>query len=203
MKINENNTQLQMTAGIIKQFPKDPLPHIVLSGRSNVGKSSLINCLLNRKNLARVSSSPGKTITVNFYNIDKKLFFVDLPGYGFAKRAPEDKEKWSSLTNRYLTDEETRCKIKLVLQLVDMKVGITNDDAMMLDWLCQTKTPFIVVATKSDKLNKTDYKKAYDRINSELKSEFQINEPVVLPFSSLKRDGREKLWNYILEYSGV
>ena len=203
MKINENNTQLQMTAGILKQFPKDPLPHIVLSGRSNVGKSSLINCLLNRKNLARVSSSPGKTITVNFYNIDKKLFFVDLPGYGFAKRAPEDKEKWSSLTNRYLTDEETRCKIKLVLQLVDMKVGITNDDAMMLDWLCQTKTPFIVVATKSDKLNKTDYKKAYDRINSELKSEFQINEPVVLPFSSLKRDGREKLWNYILEYSGV
>lgn len=202
MKINENNSQLQITAGLEKQFPKDELPHIVLSGRSNVGKSSLINCLLNRKSLARVSSSPGKTITVNFYNIDKKVFFVDLPGYGFAKRSPEDKARWSALTNGYITGEEMRRHIVLVLQLVDMKVGITADDAMMIDWLRATDTPFIVVATKCDKLNKTEYKKAYDNIVSELKEEFGMEDPTVIPFSSSNKEGREKVWKIITDSCG-
>ena len=99
MKPNLNNVTLKITAGLPKQFPASPLPQIAFSGRSNVGKSSLINCLLGRKNLARVSGEPGKTITVNFYDLDGKLYLVDLPGYGYAKRSPEEKKRWSALTD--------------------------------------------------------------------------------------------------------
>ena len=101
MKINVNNCDIALTAGVQKQFPRDPRPQVALSGRSNVGKSSLINTLLGRKSLARVSSAPGKTITINFYNVDKKLYLVDLPGYGYAKRSQDSKRSWSSLTEDY------------------------------------------------------------------------------------------------------
>ena len=106
MKLNLNNTSLKMSAGMPKQFPTDAIPQIAFSGRSNVGKSSLINSLLNRKNLARVSQSPGKTITINFYDVDRKLFLVDLPGYGYAKRTFTDKQKWSALTEGYFTQNK-------------------------------------------------------------------------------------------------
>ena len=117
MKINLQNSSLRISAGLPKQFPTDPMPQIAFSGRSNVGKSSLVNSLLTRKNLARVSSAPGKTITVNFYDIDKKLFLVDLPGYGFAKRPPEDKKKWAALTDGYFTNNKNIDLLKLVVQL--------------------------------------------------------------------------------------
>ena len=132
MKPNLNNTALTMSAGLPKQFPGDHLPQIAFSGRSNVGKSSLINSLLNRKSLARVSGEPGKTITVNFYSIDRKLYFVDLPGYGYAKRSPEDKKRWSALTDGYFTNNPNIDAVRLVCQLIDSRIGPTEDDWNML-----------------------------------------------------------------------
>lgn len=182
--INFNNCELTMTAGLEKQFPRDGLPQIALSGRSNVGKSSLLNKLVGRKSLARVSGSPGKTITINFYLVDKKLYIVDLPGYGFAKRAPADKEKWSKLTDAYFTSGQ----MKAVAQLIDLKVGPTADDEMMLDFLNQNSIPYIIIATKIDKLNKTDRKAALEAL---------VDHPLVkpgtaiVPFSALNGEGRE------------
>ena len=137
MKINANNSSLQLTVGNAKQFPRDPKPQIALSGRSNVGKSSLINTLLGRKTLARVSSAPGKTITINYYDVDKKMFLVDLPGYGYAKRSLESKRSWSSLTEDYFLKNPSEDSIKLVLQLIDIRVGPTDDDIMMINWFIQ------------------------------------------------------------------
>ena len=124
-ELNLQNAKLLITAGDPRQFPATPVSQIALSGRSNVGKSSLVNTLLGRKALARVSSAPGKTITVNFYDVDGKLFLVDLPGYGFAKRPPQEKAKWSALTDGYFTKNRNIDRVKLVLQLVDLKVGPT------------------------------------------------------------------------------
>ena len=144
MALNLNKTDLRISAGMIRQFPTDPMPQIAFSGRSNVGKSSLINTLLGRKSLARVSSSPGKTITINFYDIDKKLFLVDLPGYGFAKRPQQDKEKWSNLTDGYFTKNPNLDLLRLVVQLIDCRVGITEDDRMMLDYMSAAGLPHII-----------------------------------------------------------
>lgn len=128
MKPNIQKAELKITAGDPRQFPRDPIPQIAFSGRSNVGKSSLVNSLLGRKSLARVSSSPGKTITVNFYDVDRKLYLVDLPGYGFAKRTFEEKKKWSALTDGYFTSNPDSDLLKLVVQLVDSRIGPTSDD---------------------------------------------------------------------------
>ena len=151
MKFNLAKAEFALSAGRASQFPRDGRPQIAMSGRSNVGKSSLINTVLGRKKLARTSSEPGKTITVNFYDIDKKFYLVDLPGYGYAKRSESEKRVWSSLTNGYLTGD---CAPSLVLQLVDLKVGPTGDDCMMFDWLDKSGIPYVIVATKADKLNK-------------------------------------------------
>ena len=193
MKLNFNNIDLK-TAGLPSQFPNDPLPQIAFSGRSNVGKSSLINCLLGRKSLARVSSAPGKTITVNFYKVDGKLYTVDLPGYGYAKRTDEDRRRWSGLVDAYLTKSEN---IKGVVQLIDMKVGPTTDDMTMLDWLSRMNIPYIVVATKADKLNKTESEKMLQA----LRSHPYIGENVkIIPFSSLKPIARDDVWKGIFEF---
>ena len=141
MGLNLNNVNLRISAGLPKQFPTDPMVQIAFSGRSNVGKSSLINSLLGRKSLARVSSAPGKTITVNFYDVDKKLFLVDMPGYGFAKRNPADKAQWSALTDGYFTKNPNIDLLKLVIQLIDSRVGPTADDEMMLQFLRQSDIP--------------------------------------------------------------
>lgn len=191
MKINIQNSKLGITAGLPIQFPRDNRPQIVFSGRSNVGKSSLINCLLGRKSLARVSSAPGKTITVNFYDVDGRIWFVDIPGYGYAKRAPQDKERWSKLTDGFL---RTPCEKRLILQLIDMKVGPTEDDYMMLDWLESTGSDYAIIATKSDKLNKTDFDFALNELNK-LGAE-------VIPFSALKGSGRENVMKKILDSIG-
>ena len=134
MAINIQNVTLKISAGEPRQILGDPTPQVAFSGRSNVGKSSLINSLLNRKSLARVSSAPGKTVTINFYDIDKKLYLVDLPGYGFAKRSPEDMRKFSALTDGYFTSNKNIDRLKLVIQLIDSRIGPTKDDEMMLEF---------------------------------------------------------------------
>lgn len=194
MALNLQKTTLRISAGEIRQFCSDPMPQVALSGRSNVGKSSLINTLLGRKSLARVSASPGKTITINFYDIDHQLFFVDLPGYGFARRAPADKAKWSALTDGYFTRNPNLDRLALVLQLIDAKVGVTADDAMMLDYLHQAELPFLVVATKVDKLNKTERASALTALRGH--PGIPENTPI-LPFSSHTGEGKDELWQLI------
>ena len=176
------------------------MPQIAFSGRSNVGKSSLINTLLSRKSLARVSSAPGKTITINFYDIDKKLFLVDLPGYGFARRPLQDKEKWSALTDGYFTKNPTLDLLKLVVQLVDSRIGVTEDDRMMLDYMSAAGLPFVVVMTKTDKLNKTERNKNLPEIQNHPSVRGAI---ATIPFSSHNGEGKDELWREILTASGL
>ena len=197
MKINLQNSSLRISAGLPKQFPTDPMPQIAFSGRSNVGKSSLVNSLLTRKNLARVSSAPGKTITVNFYDIDKKLFLVDLPGYGFAKRPPEDKKKWAALTDGYFTNNKNIDLLKLVVQLIDSRVGITDDDRMMIRFMNEMELPYAIVMTKVDKLNKTELAASTEKISND--ADLRDGTPIV-QYSSLKNVGKSELWSIIYEY---
>ena len=199
MALNTQNVTLKISAGTPKQIPSDPIAQVAFSGRSNVGKSSLINSLLGRKSLARVSSAPGKTITINFYDVDRKLYLVDLPGYGFAKRTLEDKAKWSALTDGYFTQNKNIDRLGLVLQLVDSRIGPTKDDEMMLDFLRATELPFAVVATKVDKLNATERKKNLEAIRNHP----LIEGVEVIPFSALKGEGKDELWKTILRHTGL
>ena len=200
MGLNLNNVNLRISAGLPKQFPTDPMVQIAFSGRSNVGKSSLINSLLGRKSLARVSSAPGKTITVNFYDVDKKLFLVDMPGYGFAKRNPADKAQWSALTDGYFTKNPNIDLLKLVIQLIDSRIGPTADDEMMLQFLRQSDIPYIVVATKSDKLNATERKKSEEMLRNH--ADIPADTPILF-YSALKGQGKEELWKLIASYTGI
>lgn len=198
MKLNIQNSNLEITAGLPKQFPSFSLPQIAFSGRSNVGKSSLINTLLGRKKLARVSSAPGKTITVNFYSVDKKLYLVDLPGYGYAKRSAEDQKRWSALTDGYFTARnENDDSLKGVAQLIDMKAGPTADDEMMLEFLNASGITYFIVVTKADKVNKTDRNKMLDYIKNH--PSVAENTPII-PFSSLKNEGKDDVWSTIINY---
>lgn len=199
MKINVNNADIALTVGQPRQFPKDPRPQIALSGRSNVGKSSLINTLLGRKSLARVSSSPGKTITINYYNVDKKLYLVDLPGYGYAKRSADSKRVWSSLTEDYFLKNPSADALRLVIQLVDIRTGPTDDDIMMINMMIEREIPFVVVTTKTDKLSKTALKEALSRLDEEY---FRGTGIEIIPFSSVTRDGKEELWRKIIDTIG-
>lgn len=193
------NTTLRITAGEIRHFPSDPIPQIALCGRSNVGKSSLINSLLNRKNLARVSSAPGKTITINFYDIDRKLFLVDLPGYGFAKRSYQDKERWSTLTDGFFTRNPNIDRLCAVAQLVDSRIGLTADDETMVDFLRQTHIPFFVVATKADKLNATERRENLAAIAAHP----LLEGTRIIPYSAFKNEGRDELLSVIGGLAGV
>ncbi|MBR2613252.1 MAG: YihA family ribosome biogenesis GTP-binding protein [Clostridia bacterium] len=199
MALKLQNVILKISAGEPRQIPSDPLAQVAFSGRSNVGKSSLINSLLGRKSLARVSSAPGKTITINFYEIDKKLYLVDLPGYGFAKRTLEEKKKWSALTDGYFTQNDNIDRLALVLQLIDSRIGPTKDDEMMLDYLRAAELPFAVVATKTDKLNATERKKNLAAIEAHP----LISGAPVIPFSALKGEGKDELWKVIFKYTGL
>lgn len=200
MALNLQNVNLRISAGNSKQFPTDAIPQIALSGRSNVGKSSLINNLLNRKSLARVSSSPGKTITINFYDIDKKLFLVDLPGYGFAKRTFTDKQQWSSLTDGYFTENKNIDLLAAVVQLIDSRAGITKDDEMMLEFMNSAQLPYMIVVTKMDKLNATERKANLEAIANH--PTIAEGTPIV-PYSSLKNEGRNELWREISKFADI
>ena len=196
MKINVNNSNLALTVGTEKQFPRDPRPEVALSGRSNVGKSSLINTLLGRKSLARVSSAPGKTITINYYDIDKKLYLVDLPGYGYAKRSQGSKRSWSSLTENFFVKNPSSDALKLVIQLIDIRTGPTDDDILMINMMIDNGIPFTVVATKTDKLSKTALAERLCELEDEF---FRGTGITILPFSSVSRVGKDELWNLICE----
>ena len=200
MKLNLNNSTLKISAGLSRQFPKDAIPQVAFSGRSNVGKSSLINSLLQRKSLARVSSAPGKTITINFYDVDRKLFLVDLPGYGYAQRTQTDKQKWSSLTDGYFTDNPNIDLLRLVIQLVDSRVGPTADDRDMLRYLRLASIPHIVVATKCDKLNATEKKKCVETLCAD--PDLSEAECIIL-YSSQNGAGREELWDEIASHCNL
>lgn len=194
IKFNTNNVNIAITVGNSKQFPRDPRPEVALSGRSNVGKSSLINTLLGRKSLARVSSAPGKTITINYYDVDKKLYLVDLPGYGYAKRSKDSQRSWSTLTEDFFVKNPSIDALKLVIQLIDIRTGPTDDDIMMINFLIDNGVNFVVVATKTDKLSKTQLKNAIDNIQNEF---FLGTGITILPFSSVTRDGKDDLWRVI------
>lgn len=196
MKINTNVANIAITVGSFKQFPKSPRPQIALSGRSNVGKSSLINTLLGRKALARVSSAPGKTITINYYSVDEKLYLVDLPGYGYAKRSKESQRAWSTLTEDYFLKNPSADAIKLVIQLIDIRTGPTDDDIMMINWLIDNSIPFIIVTTKTDKLSKSQLDNALRELEEGC---FKGTGIRLLPFSSVTRIGKDEVWQEIFD----
>ncbi len=192
--MNFAKVDYELSAGTYAQLPASSLPEIVFSGRSNVGKSSLINKVLNRKNLARVSSQPGKTITINFYKADTARL-VDLPGYGYAKHSFDERNRWGKMIEEYF---QSGRDIKLVLQLIDMRHKPTEDDLQMLDFLKETGTPFIIILTKCDKLNKTEYQECLT-MHTELETEF--NPQDIIPFSATKGDGVEKVKSWLQKVS--
>lgn len=177
--------------GTPKQLKTSDCKEVAFSGRSNVGKSSLINKILNRKGLAKVSSQPGKTVTINFYNVvDSRL--VDLPGYGYAKVSAGEKRRWAELMDAYFS---TNRNIALVVQLIDMRHKPSELDLDMIDYLEQMGFDFVIALTKSDKLNKTETKNRLEALDEELS--FLDKKPKMIPVSSLKGDGIEELKNYI------
>ena len=186
--MNYNKVEFEAAFGTLKQIPHSDLPEIVFAGRSNVGKSSMLNRLFNRKNLARVSSMPGKTITINFFKVENDVRIVDLPGYGYAKVAKGEKRRWAEMMEGYFRSPRN---IKLVVQLVDMRHKPSEDDYIMMRFLQDAGLPFIVAATKSDKLNTTQYTERKNALREEL-AEFGENI-TILPFSSEKGEGAEEL----------
>ena len=180
--MNYNNARYEKSYGTSAQLEKSDNIEIAFAGRSNVGKSSLINKVFNRKNLARVSSVPGKTVTINFYDCDG-IKFVDLPGYGYAKVSNDEKKRWSDLMESYF---RTQRNIRLVIQLTDMRHSVTPQDIEMMRFLKHNGYHFIVVMTKSDKLNKTETAKRLEEIKTELK---EFGEVLCVPFSAISGDG--------------
>ncbi|MCM3002678.1 ribosome biogenesis GTP-binding protein YihA/YsxC [Priestia koreensis] len=186
MKIN--HSEIVISAVRPEQYPEGGLPEFALAGRSNVGKSSFINKMLGRKGLARISSKPGKTQTLNFYDLDQKLMFVDVPGYGFAKVSKKEREAWGKMIETYLTDREP---LKAVVQIVDLRHPPSKDDIMMYDFLKHYEIPVILIATKADKIPKGKWQKHMKIVYSALQVE--EGDKVVL-FSSETGLGKEEAW---------
>ena len=182
-----DKAEFKAAYGTFGQLPESDLPEIAFAGRSNVGKSSMLNRLFHRKNLARVSSMPGKTITINFFKVED-VRIVDLPGYGYAKVAKGEKRRWAEMMEGYFQSPRN---IKLVVQLVDMRHKPSEDDYVMMRFLKEAELPFIVAATKCDKLNKTQYNERVNGLKEELK-EFG-DDLVIIPFSSEKGNGVDEL----------
>lgn len=185
--MNWNKVEFEASFGTLEQLTESDLPEICFSGRSNVGKSSLINKILNRKSIARVSSTPGKTVTINFYKLDE-FRLVDLPGYGYAKVADRDRERWAELMEGYF---RTNRNIKLCLQLIDMRHPATEFDISMLEFLTHFNIPYAVALTKCDKLNKTEFNNRLESLKEELG---ELGQNITLiPFSALKGTGAEDI----------
>lgn len=194
--MNYNNIDFEFAARTVEQLPETSVPEIVFSGHSNVGKSSLINKIANRKNIARVSSQPGKTATINFFTADG-FYLVDLPGYGYAKVSKAEKARWADLVEGYLSQKRN---IALIIQIIDIRHKPTKDDYDMLRFLYRSNAPFVIVLTKKDKLKKTAYQKRIDEIMDELE-EFEGVE--LIPFSAVNGDGLNDIKEVIEEYINI
>lgn len=182
--MNINNAKFTMACGTVKQLPASDLPEVVFSGRSNVGKSSLINKIVNRKALARVSATPGKTATINFFNVDT-FNLVDLPGYGYAKVSHAEKQRWADLMEGYFADNRN---FALIIQICDMRHKPTQADIDMINFLIDADLPMVIVLTKKDKLNKTQQAKQLEMYNELLNGETEL-----FPFSALNGEGTEEI----------
>ena len=193
MEINTHNAEILLSAANKSHYPQDEIPEIALAGRSNVGKSSFINTLLNRKNLARTSGKPGKTQLLNFFNIDDKLRFVDVPGYGYAKVSKTERVKWGKMIEEYLTSREN---LRAVVSLVDFRHEPSADDVQMYEFLKYYEIPVIVVATKADKVPRGKWNKHESVIKKKL--DFDKNDDFIV-FSSVNKDGLDAAWDAILE----
>ncbi len=184
------NPKFEVSAVSPKQYPTNGLPEIVLVGKSNVGKSSFINTMVNRKSLARTSSEPGKTRQINFYNIDNSFYFVDLPGYGYSKMSKVEQEKVNEFTEEYLVKRDT---ISLIIFLIDIRHKPTSNDKLMYNYVMKSNLPFIVLANKADKIAPT---KVDDYVD-EIKKELGISFSIILPFSSERKVYSDKVWENI------
>lgn len=194
MKVNLNQAEFVRSATRASDFPRDNLPQVVFAGRSNVGKSSVINRLLNRKNFARVGSAPGKTTHINYFLIDKKLYLIDLPGYGYAKVSMAERARWGKLIEAWFADTSL---MTLGVLIVDARHKPTADDQTMSDFFLSTEKPYAVVANKLDKLKKSEIQPNLERVRETLGLPERVP---VIPFSAEKGDGRQKLLELIFEH---
>ena len=183
--------ELESVCGVTSKLPENVLPEVAFAGKSNVGKSSLINGLVNRKSLARTSSQPGKTQTINFYNVNQELYLVDLPGYGYAKVSVEAKKQWGKLIERYLHGSK---QLKAVFLLIDIRHDPGENDKMMYDWICHNGFDPIIIATKLDKIKRSQLQKQLKAIREGLKVK---PDTVVIPFSAETKQGREEIWGLV------
>jgi GTP-binding protein len=191
------NVKFLKSAHTIEQLPKDGRPEIVLVGRSNVGKSSFINSFFNRRNLAQTSSTPGKTRAINFYDVDGKLYFADLPGFGYAKVGAREAEKWKTLIEKYLY---SRRNFLTIIHFVDSRLGMTDLDLTLNYFMNENGLPFIVVLTKADKLNNSEKKKAIDKVISALGG--AIERERIFLYSATKKIGKNEIKKYLNELLG-
>lgn len=195
MKVNTHNADILLSATNKSHYPQDGIPEVALAGRSNVGKSSFINTMLNRKNLARTSGKPGKTQLLNFFNIDDKLRFVDVPGYGYARVSKKEREKWGKMIEEYLTSREN---LRAVVSLVDLRHEPSADDVQMYEFLKYYEIPVILVATKADKIPRGKWNKHESMIKKKL--DFDKTDTFII-FSSVNKTGVEEAWDAIFDYS--
>ena len=193
MRMKIKSVALETVVGITSKLPEHSLPEIAFAGKSNVGKSSLINALLNRKALARTSSQPGKTQTINFYNINESFYFVDLPGYGYAKVSQEIREKWGKMIERYLKQSKV---LKLVCLLVDIRHAPSENDKIMYEWIVYQGYQPVILATKLDKIKRSAREKQIKLIRESLGA---TKETVILPLSAETKQGREEVWQLICQ----
>lgn len=189
------SVNLETVCGITSTLPDNQLPEVAFAGKSNVGKSSLINGLMNRKSYARTSSQPGKTQTINFYNINEALYFVDLPGYGFAKVSKETKEKWGKMIERYL--QRSR-QLRLVFLLIDIRHEPSANDVGMYEWIVHNGFYPVIIATKLDKINRSQIQKHVKMIKNTLKVE---EGTPIIPYSAVTKQGRDEIWQLIETYA--
>ena len=194
--MNFQNVEFLISAAAPKDFPANRLPEIAFAGKSNVGKSSMINALMNRKSLARTSAQPGKTQTINFYNINDELYFVDLPGYGYAKVSQQEKEKWGKMIEKYLHRSKV---LQAVFLLVDIRHEPSANDRQMYEWILANGYHPIVIATKLDKINRSQIAKQVKLVKQGLGVD---KDTIVIPFSAETKQGREEIYALIDQLTG-
>ncbi len=190
------NVELEIVCGVTSKIPDTDLPEVAFAGKSNVGKSSLINGLMNRKSLARTSSQPGKTQTINFYNINSLMYLVDLPGYGYAKVSEAEKKKWGKMIENYL---HTSKQLKAVFLLIDIRHEPSANDKMMYEWIVYQGYDPIIVATKLDKIKRSQIQKSVKMVKEGLNVKPGTK---VIPFSAVTKQGREEIWELMDELIG-